>query len=54
MPRKKYVTEEEFEQFKTNDFAHLKSAVDFLRGQMWVVAGIAGATFIAVLAVLLG
>ena len=60
MPRKKYVTTDEFQEFKkqdqefkTNDFAHLKDTVNFLKGQMWVIVGLVSATFVAILAVLL-
>ena len=33
----KYLSEEEFHKFKTNDFHALKDSVNFIRGQLYVL-----------------
>ena len=35
--KKKYLTEDKFEDFYKNDFRHLWDRVTFIRGQVWVV-----------------
>lgn len=38
MPGKKYLTEEKFEQWKTNEFIHLVKKVARTEGILWVIA----------------
>ena len=37
MPRRKYLTEERFEEWKKNDFYHLVKKVIHIEGILWVL-----------------
>lgn len=60
MPRRKYLTEDRFSEFLSNDFHHIEKTLvrlteglAFLRGQMYVVIGLVMGLAIGVLVTLL-